>query len=103
MEFVVIFLWFIVKVLFFVAVGMVAFSVRVVAVGLKVIDPNITLLYKFLNLLFLMIQVLGVVNLEPTLQDRLYLFVFGGQGSEYIYDYAARKNVYECRIAKAIW
>jgi len=41
--------------------------------------------------------------MEIVLQDRLFLFMFGGRDATYKEDQLAYKNVYECRVAKTIW
>merc|ERR1712217_65674 len=46
---------------------------------------------------------MGIVIVEILLQDRLFLFVFGGQDAEYRYDEDGLKKVYEARLAKQIW
>merc|ERR1712187_654094 len=51
----------------------------------------------------LMNQCVGVVLMEVVLQDRLFLFVFGGQDACYQDDEHALKNVYESRLAREIW
>merc|ERR1711974_369019 len=45
----------------------------------------------------------GCVIMEVVLQDRLFLFVFGGQEAMYKDREQAYKNVYECRVARQIW
>merc|ERR1712151_231044 len=46
---------------------------------------------------------MGCVVMEIVLQDRLFLFAFGGQDAEYRDDEDALKNVYEARLGKQIW
>eukprot|EP00971_Amphidinium_carterae_P336028 6472165-Amphidinium_carterae.1 len=40
--------------------------------------------------------------MEIVLQDRLFLFMFGGRESTYKADQLAYKNVYECRVVRRL-
>lgn len=80
-----------------------AFSIKLLAVGLKLISPGHLLIYRLGNALALMNQCMGCVHLEAVLQERLFLFVFGGQDAFYQDNEHAYKNVYESRVAKQIW
>merc|ERR1719424_787713 len=46
---------------------------------------------------------MGCVLFERVLQDRLFLFIFGGSDTEFREDELALKGVYRCRLAKQIW
>lgn len=80
-----------------------AFVVKLLAVGLRLINPQYYLIYRGACAIALMNQCVGVILLEVVLQDRMFLFVFGGQDAAYRDDERALKNVYEARLARAIW
>merc|ERR1712190_376250 len=70
---------------------------------MKMTHPNYSMLYRVGNAFALMNQCMGVVIMEIVLQERLFLFVFGGSDAAYEDDEDALKNVYESRLAKQIW
>jgi len=80
-----------------------AFAIKLLAVSLKLMNPSYSLLYRLGNVAALMNQCMGCVIMEIVLQDRLFLFVFGGQDAMYKDREHAYKNVYECRVARQIW
>jgi len=86
-----------------VTVGVMAFGIKLLAVGLRLINPAYSWFFRICSVISLMVQCMGCVLMEKVLQDRVQLFVFGGQDSEYGDDEHAYKTVYECRIAKQIW
>jgi len=79
-----------------------AFAVKMLAVSFKMVNSSYSLLYRMGSILALLNQVMGCVIIETLLQDRLFLFVFGGQDSCYEDDELAYKNVYETRLVKKI-
>eukprot|EP00929_Paragymnodinium_shiwhaense_P011621 TRINITY_DN1175_c0_g3_i1.p1 TRINITY_DN1175_c0_g3~~TRINITY_DN1175_c0_g3_i1.p1 ORF type:complete len:828 (-),score=148.88 TRINITY_DN1175_c0_g3_i1:191-2674(-) len=83
--------------------ALAAFSIKLLAVGLKLVNPNYSIWMRVLNVFALLNQCMGVVLMEIVLQDRLFLFVFGGNDAEYRDDEQALKNVYEARLARCIW
>mmetsp|Transcript_94061 Transcript_94061/g.148716 ORF Transcript_94061/g.148716 Transcript_94061/m.148716 type:complete len:596 (-) Transcript_94061:80-1867(-) len=85
------------------AAALCALAIKILVVGLKLLDPNVAWIVRICNLLALMVQCMGCILMEQVLQDRLFLFVFGGQDATYQDDEQAYKNVYQCRIAKQIW
>jgi len=101
-------LWFILsRILCFLA-ALVAFALKVMAVGTKLVSAGgrgqtTLLLISFLYVLSLMNQCVGCVLLERVQQDRLFLFLFGGQDTDYRDDEKALLNVYKSRLAKQIW
>jgi len=80
-----------------------AFLVKLVVVGLNLVNPAYSSLFAVLGVAGLLNQCIGCVVMEIVLQDRLFLFMFGGRESTYKADQLAYKNVYECRVAKTIW
>jgi len=79
-----------------------AFAVKMLAVSLKTVNSSYSMLYRLGSILALLNQVMGCVIMDVLLQDRLFLFVFGGQDSSYEDDELAYKNVYETRLVKQI-
>lgn len=96
-------MWYMLKTLFCVIVALGAFAIKMLAVCLKLLSPDFTLLSWSMSVIALMNQCMGCIILENILQDRLYLFVFGGHESWYEDHELAYKNVYECWIARQIW
>jgi len=96
-------LWFFIKHLAcgFAALG--AFTIKLLAVALRLLSPQHSWLIRFVSVTGLMLQCMGVLIMEVVLQDRLFLFVFGGQDASYADDEHALKNVYETRVCKQIW
>lgn len=80
-----------------------AFAVKILAVGFALLDTNLPWFLRYGSCLSLMVQCMGCILMEHVLQDRLLLFVFGGEDATYQDDEAAYKNVYECRLTKQIW
>jgi len=83
--------------------AMGAFAIKLLAVSLKLMNPSYSVLYRLGSVAALMNQCMGCVLMEIVLQDRIFLFVFGGQDAMYRDREHAYKNVYECRVAKQIW
>merc|ERR1711963_763700 len=83
------------------AVG--AFTIKLLAVSAKLNSPVYSVANKLGAILALMLQCMGCVIMEIVLQDRLFLFVFGGQDAMYTDIEHAYKNAYECRVARQIW
>jgi hypothetical protein len=84
-------------------IGVIAFAVKVLAVGHKLVDPRFTFAARWMQVMNLLIQCMGAVLFERVLQDRLFLFIFGGHDTDYQDDERALRNVYQCRLAKQIW
>mmetsp|Transcript_33928 Transcript_33928/g.106281 ORF Transcript_33928/g.106281 Transcript_33928/m.106281 type:complete len:656 (-) Transcript_33928:83-2050(-) len=96
-------LWFLVKCVTCAMAALGAFTIKVITVGTKIVDPRNSVLNKVGTVAALLNQCMGCVIMEVVLQDRLFLFVFGGQDAMYQDRGLAYKNVYECRMAKQIW
>lgn len=95
--------WFVLTRIIFFSAALMAFTVKLLAVGLKLVHPQYSTLVRMTNVVSFMMQCMGCVLFEKLLQDRLFLFVFGGPDTEYTDDERALRNVYQCRMAKAIW
>ncbi|CAE7333967.1 unnamed protein product [Symbiodinium pilosum] len=80
-----------------------AFSVKMLAVSFKVVNPDISWWYRLFSILATLNQVMGAVYIDRLLQDRVFLFVFGGRDSTYEDDELAYKNAYMTRLVKEIW
>lgn len=95
--------WFILSRLFLALTAVSAFAVKVLAVGFRFINPHILWTARWAAVVALLNNCMGIVLFERLLQDRLFLFVFGGQDTEYQDDERALLHVYQSRIAKKIW
>jgi len=94
---------FVLSRLFFATTAVCAFGVKLLAVGFKFMNPVCLWSSRWAAVLALLNNCMGIVLFERVLQDRLFLFVFGGQDTEYQDDERALHYVYQCRIAKKIW
>lgn len=101
--FVAVLIWFVLSRLFLALTAVAAFAVKVLAVGFRFINPHISWTARFAPVIALLNNCMGIVLFERLLQDRLFLFVFGGQDTEYQDQERALLHVYQCRIAKKIW
>jgi len=89
--------------IFLATTAVCAFAVKLLAVGFKFIKRGCLWSSRWAAVLALLNNCMGIVLYERILQDRLFLFVFGGQDTEYQNDERALLYVYQCRIAKKIW
>jgi len=80
-----------------------SFSVKMLAVGLQVANPDHGVVLPCMHIGALLNQCMGCVLLESLLQDRLFLFIFGGQDTDYQDEEKALRYVYQCRVVKQIW
>jgi len=95
--------WFVVSRLMLGSVAVMAFGVKLVVISAKLVNPNSCGIRAWAEVLALMNQCIGSVRLEQQLQDRLFLFIFGGNDAEFQDDERALRNVYRCRVAKQVW
>ncbi|CAE7618966.1 unnamed protein product [Symbiodinium sp. CCMP2592] len=79
-----------------------AFSVKMLAVSFTVVKPNISWCYRVFCIFATLLQIMGAVNVDALLQDRVLLFVFGGHRATYEDDTLAYKNAYMARLVKEI-
>mmetsp|Transcript_37668 Transcript_37668/g.88099 ORF Transcript_37668/g.88099 Transcript_37668/m.88099 type:complete len:678 (+) Transcript_37668:114-2147(+) len=94
---------FALKLAFSASLALCAFLVKLVVVALNLVNPAYSPLTALLGVVGLLNQCIGCIVMEIVLQDRLFLFMFGGRDATYKEDQLAYKNVYECRVAKTIW
>jgi len=80
-----------------------AFSVKMLAVSFKVVNPDISWWYRLFSILATLNQIMGAVYIDRVLQDRVFLFVFGGRDATYEDDELAYKNAYMTRMVREIW
>lgn len=79
-----------------------AFSVKVVAVALQVMHPEFSMTTRILSVVALLNQCIGVILLDGELQDRIFLFVFGGEDAEFQDSERALKAVYLAKLARTV-
>lgn len=96
-------LWFVIQRLICAFLAFGAFAMKLLSCGLKLIDPNYSFPVCCFLVFNLMLQVLGGIQLQNVLQDRIFLFIFGGPDAVFEDDEVALRNVYRCRVAKQIW
>merc|ERR1719277_2590473 len=80
-----------------------AFCVKSVVIGAKLINPSYNFYRSAGEALALLNSCVGTILLEQQLQDRLFLFIFGGSDAEYQDDERALRNVYRSRVVGSIW
>jgi len=80
-----------------------AFAVKMVATTIRLFSPKYGRALRWLYVLALINQCMGCVHVERVLQERIFLFVFGGHDTDYQDDERALRSVYMCRVAKEIW
>ncbi|CAE6967673.1 dkgA [Symbiodinium sp. CCMP2592] len=73
------------------------------AVSFKVVNPDISWWYRLFSILATLNQIMGAVYIDRVLQDRVFLFVFGGRDATYEDDELAYKNAYMTRMVREIW
>jgi len=95
--------WFLLTRVLLVVVAVSAFAVKLVATGLKLISPDVRPLFKWAAVVALLNNCMGCIAVGQVLQDRLFLFVFAGQDTEYQDDERALRDVYRCRVSREIW
>merc|ERR1712241_712435 len=96
-------LWFLVSRLLLGGVAVMAFAVKLIVVSCKLVGPSYCCLRQWAGVFALMNNCIGSVSLEQELQERLFLFMFGGNDAIYQDDERALRNVYRCRVVKQIW
>uniref|UniRef100_A0A7S1RXI5 Uncharacterized protein n=1 Tax=Alexandrium catenella TaxID=2925 RepID=A0A7S1RXI5_ALECA len=79
------------------------FSIKMVATTLRLVNPKYGSLVPWLYVMALINQCMGSVLVERVLQDRIFLFIFGGHDTSYQDDERALRSAYMCRVAKEIW
>ena len=85
------------------AASVSAFSVKMLVVSFKLVNQDVSVWLRLASILATLNQVVGAVYLERVLQDRIFLFVFGGRDANYEDDELAYRNAYETRLIKEIW
>lgn len=79
-----------------------AFSVKLVAVALLLIHSKYSLPSRVASVIALLNNCIGVILLDAELQERIFLFVFGGDDAAFQDSERALKYVFLARLAKAI-
>merc|ERR1712217_237594 len=96
-------LYFVALRLLYLVVGVGAFTVKLLAVAFRLCNRECVWYIKWFGIVALLNQCTGCISLEKVLQDRLFLFIFGGRDSMYQAMETALRNVYLSRLAKQIW
>eukprot|EP00411_Alexandrium_monilatum_P029140 CAMPEP_0175384400 /NCGR_PEP_ID=MMETSP0095-20121207/28321_1 /TAXON_ID=311494 /ORGANISM="Alexandrium monilatum, Strain CCMP3105" /LENGTH=480 /DNA_ID=CAMNT_0016682813 /DNA_START=32 /DNA_END=1474 /DNA_ORIENTATION=+ len=89
--------------LFCATAAVCGFAVKMVATTFRVVNPKYGSLVPCLYVGALINQCMGSVLVEQVLQDRIFLFIFGGNDTSYQDDERALRSAYMCRVAKEIW
>lgn len=95
--------WFVFTRLLLGSIAVMAFGVKLIVISAKLVNPSYCWVRSWMEVLALMNNCIGSVRLEQQLQDRLFLFIFGGNDAEFQDDERALRNVYRCRVTKQIW
>lgn len=96
-------LWFSVSRLVCAVAAVCGFSIKMVATTFRLVNPKYGQLVPWLYVMALINQCMGSVLVERVLQDRIFLFIFGGHDTSYQDDERALRSAYMCRVAKEIW
>lgn len=81
-----------------------AFGMKCVIIAWKLTHPNVDFGWQAWLAAFAFLNCcIGTVTLEQQLQDRIFLFIFGGEDSQYQPDELAMVNVYRANAMKKIW
>lgn len=94
---------FVLERLLYLAIAMLAFFVKVISVSFKCINASYSWTSSLMALGALLNQCIGCVQVERVLQDRVFLFVFGGTDADLQADEHALLRVYRARLMRAIW
>jgi len=95
--------WFVFTRLVLGSIAVMAFGVKLIVISSKLVNPSYWWVRSWMEVLALMNNCIGSVRIEQQLQDRLFLFIFGGNDAEFQDDERALRNVYRCRVTKQIW
>jgi len=95
--------WFFLTRFVLAAIAVSAFAVKVVATGLKLISPSVGPVFKWAAVVALLNNCMGCITVGRLLEERILMFVFSGQDSEFQEDERALRNVYQCRVCREIW
>lgn len=88
----------------YLAIGLSAFCVKVAVVGAKLTHPRLCSWWRSGAEAFALLNnCINAVPMEKQLQDRIFLFIFGGEDSDYQDDERALLYVYRCWVIKAVW
>jgi len=90
--------------LFYLTIGLSAFCVKCAVVGAKLTHPQLCSWWRSWAEAFALLNCcINAVPMEKQLQDRVFLFIFGGEDADYQDDERALLYVYRCWLIKAIW
>lgn len=89
--------------LFLFLCGVAAFTLKLAFTADNLFDPGVNIRVAMLQILGLLIQVLGLVQIPKLLRWRLFRFIFGGQDAEISTEEKLVERIYEARLAQAIW
>lgn len=96
-------LWFGVSRLSVAAMGVAAFLTKMLLIGFKFINPATGTVVRWAYVVSLLHQCMGCILFERLLQDRVFMFTFGGIDCVLQDDERALLFVFKSRLAAQIW
>lgn len=95
--------WFALTRILCACLALCAFATKMLVVSFKLINPNFQWITRISGVVGLLNNCMGIVLIEFVHQNRIFLFVFGGNDAKYQHRERALRNVYQCRVIKQIW
>jgi len=83
--------------------GVIAFALKLLDVGIQIMHPNGSSIFTLFVTCSFLNQCMGIVYLDDVLQQRLFLFIFGGSDAEFQDEERVLKHVYMARLMRACW
>jgi len=83
--------------------GIIAFGHKLLDVGIQLMQPEGSALYTWMFTCAFLNQCMGIVYLDDVLQERLFLFIFGGCDAEFQDEERVLKHVYMARLMRGCW
>lgn len=80
-----------------------AFAVKLVFVTCKIISPKVSWWEGLLFVLGFLNQCMNLIRVQRVLQERVFLFVFGGSDASFQADETALLKVYRASLVRTIW
>lgn len=83
--------------------GVIVFALKLLDVGIQLMHPNGSSIFTLFATCAFLNQCMGIVYLDDVLQQRLFLFIFGGSDAEFQDEERVLKHVYMARLMRACW